>query len=61
MRSAGERFDLQVRRGRAWRSLATRSPRTTFALTLPRGATLRARSVAADGSPGPWRQRRLPR
>jgi hypothetical protein len=61
LRSAGDRFDLQVRRGRVWRSLATRSSRRSFVLTLPRGAALRARSVAVDASRGPWGLRRLPR
>ncbi|MEA2495186.1 MAG: hypothetical protein QOJ29_3097, partial [Thermoleophilaceae bacterium] len=61
LRSAGNRFDLQVRRGHAWRSLATRSSRRRFVLTLPRRTALRARSVAEDSSSGPWGLRRLPR
>ena len=57
LRPAGRRFDLQVRRGRSWRRLATRSRRRSFVVTVPAGSLLRART-APDG---PWRLRRLPR
>ena len=59
--STDKRFDLQVRSGRGWRTLARASSQRSFVMTLHPGAALRARTAPAGSPRGPWLIKRLPR
>lgn len=56
---AGERFDVQIRRGRHWRTVANNTRSRVLLARLARGTLVRARIDRALASPGPWTVRRV--
>ena len=53
---AGERFDVQVRRGGRWVTAANDSRARSVVVALRRGAAVRARMVRPFAGAGPWTQ-----